>query len=165
MSPLSVVGVHLNKFFNDFFLETPILLSIFKVIFLLLTLFYFTGYRYVFWPCYYTFNRLFRVRTWFGTIEPAGMPLTFNVGQPAVQPNAVPPPLIFEEPELPQLDDSWVTRRGPIKAHARRVRRGERDTSPTSHSQLILFAAIQTHSSSHLSFAAAERNQRRGSTI
>ena len=45
MSPLSVVGVHLNKFFNDFFVDTPIFLAVFKIIFLLIFLFYLTGYR------------------------------------------------------------------------------------------------------------------------
>lgn len=58
MSPLSVVGIHLNKFFNDFFIDTPILLSGIKLIFIVLVLFYLSGYR---------------IRTIFGTIEPAGL--------------------------------------------------------------------------------------------
>lgn len=54
-SPLSVIGTHLNKFFHDFFINTPIHLAIFKGLFLVLLLFYLTGYR---------------IRTLLATIEP-----------------------------------------------------------------------------------------------
>lgn len=56
-SPLSVAGSHLNKFFNDFFVNTPIHLALFKGLFLVLLLFYLTGYR---------------IKTLLATIEPAG---------------------------------------------------------------------------------------------
>jgi hypothetical protein len=45
MSPFSVIGVHLNKFFNDFFIDTPIFLVAVKLIFMILVLFYLSGYR------------------------------------------------------------------------------------------------------------------------
>jgi predicted PurR-regulated permease PerM len=59
MSPFSVIGVHLNKFFNDFFIDTPIFLTAVKLIFMVLTLFYLSGYR---------------ITSWFVTIEPSQRP-------------------------------------------------------------------------------------------
>ncbi|KAI1730441.1 hypothetical protein Ddc_03136 [Ditylenchus destructor] len=55
-SPLSVIGVHFNKFFSDFFINTPIHLAILKAVFLIFLMFYLTGYR---------------IRTLIATIEPA----------------------------------------------------------------------------------------------
>lgn len=56
MSPFSVLGIHLNKFFNDFFIDTPVPLAVVKLVFIVLIMFYLFGYR---------------VRTIFATIEPA----------------------------------------------------------------------------------------------
>ncbi|KAH7720762.1 Protein OOC-3 a [Aphelenchoides avenae] len=56
LSPLSVVGGHLNKFFNDFFVDTPIHLALVKTLFLLFVLFFMSGYR---------------IRTLLATLEPA----------------------------------------------------------------------------------------------
>jgi hypothetical protein len=79
MSPFSVIGIHLNKFFNDFFIDTPLPLAIVKLIFIILIMFYLFGYR---------------VRTIFATIEPA------RVIQPEL-------PKIKEVP-LPQIEEAPV---------------------------------------------------------
>jgi len=60
LTPLSVAGSHFNKFFNDFFINTPIHLALLKGLFLVFLLFYLTGYR---------------IRTILATIEPAVTPL------------------------------------------------------------------------------------------
>ncbi|KAI6191454.1 Chloride channel CLIC-like protein 1 [Aphelenchoides bicaudatus] len=46
MSPFSVVGIHMNKFFNDFFVDTPIYLTAVKLVFIVFVLFYLSGYRF-----------------------------------------------------------------------------------------------------------------------
>lgn len=56
MSPFSVIGIHLNKFFNDFFVDTPFILAIVKLLIILLVLFYLSHYR---------------IKSIFFTIEPA----------------------------------------------------------------------------------------------
>jgi len=57
LSPLTIAGSHFNKFFNDFFINTPFPLTILKSAFLIVLLFYLSGYR---------------IRTLIATIEPAG---------------------------------------------------------------------------------------------
>ncbi|CAD5235609.1 unnamed protein product [Bursaphelenchus xylophilus] len=65
MSPLEVAGKQLNRFFNDFFIDTPLPLAVFKVVFLFLLLFFFMGYR---------------LRTLLFSVEPV-----FRPQEPAIQ--------------------------------------------------------------------------------
>lgn len=102
MSPFTVGGLHLNKFFNDFFIDTPLPLLIVKMIFLVFGFFYVFGYR---------------LRTIFFTLEPArpipSIPATASapslpatVSTPALPATTSTKPLLSTTASTPAIDNT-----------------------------------------------------------
>ncbi|CAD5228790.1 unnamed protein product [Bursaphelenchus okinawaensis] len=98
LSPLEVSGKMMNKFFNDFFVDTPLPLAVFKVIFLFLLLFFFMGYR---------------LRTLFFSVEPVFRPQNENLRIEQVERESTP--MIQEVKSCPTLPPPVPPHRKPIE--------------------------------------------------